>query len=299
LFPSLLIDDEATVGIAPINGGTDISPTGRVVIGASWLTAVSGPSTVFTGTVYHRQQAIQRPNGNPGSNPTDAGKFSWYPSVAGAAGSVTRYAIRIKIPQSASDTNVEARIADARYVVYYQIPNGSGGFTHASKVCYLSQKTAGSFYLSGSDGQPAYFPMFSDATYAAGGNYGNGGAYADGTFRARIELDATAESAATNTFVVADQVEFIQRPQAVKATPTLVPPHGGRKVDIAQAGFTPSDYYQPSAAATYAIADFINNPLDSSFTTGTATLDSTNISTIFWGPESTVQPLMGRRQLLL
>ena len=293
LFPSVLIDDEGTVGIAPINGGIDISPTGRVVIGASWLTAVSGPSTVYTGTGYHRKQAIQRPNGNPGSNPADAGKFSWYPSVAGAAGSVTRYAIRIKIPQSASDTSVEARVADARYVVYYQVPNGSGGFTRASKVCYLSQRTAGSFYLSGSDGQPAYFPMISDATYAAGGNYANGGAYADGTFRARVELDASTESPAANTFVIADQVEFVQRPQAVKATPTLVPPHGGRKVDTTQAGFIPNNYFQPLASATYAIADFINNPLDPTFTTGTETLDAINISTIFWGPESTVQPLNG------
>jgi hypothetical protein len=51
LFPSVLLDDEATVGIAPINGATAIAPTGRVVIGASWLSAVSGPSTHFTGTV--------------------------------------------------------------------------------------------------------------------------------------------------------------------------------------------------------------------------------------------------------
>ena len=291
LFPSIQLDDEGTTAIAPIGGATSVAPNGRVVVGTQFAGTVAAPSTLFTGLLYHRAAALQRSTAAPSGDPSASGKFSWYPSVAGASKVVVRYAVRIKVPQPALDTATELRISDARYVVYYQIPNGSGGFRHASKVCFLNQTVAGSTYLMGADGQPAYFPMVSDATYAGGGNYSNGGSLDSGAFRARIELDNTTENPAANTFVVADQVEFIQRPQSVKASPTIVPPHGGRMVNTAQAAG--STYLQPDVSSVYTGADFVNNPADPRFTNGIATLDSKNVSTIFWGPESTILPKNG------
>ncbi|MFM7320643.1 MAG: hypothetical protein ACKO5K_03835, partial [Armatimonadota bacterium] len=300
LFPGLVIDDEATTVVPPVVAGTPLDPDGRVAIGAAWsLTGlVGGPSTIFSGAGYHRAPIVPRPTASPSDDPTSPLKFTWYPNVPGAAGTVVRYAIRVRIPQPAADAAGENRIADARYVVHYQIPVAGGGFQHRSKICLLSQESGGVKFLVGDDGRPAYFPFASDATYATAGAYVNGGALGDPSRRARVELDPTSEEQGANTFVVADSVEFVQRPQTVRTAPIIVPPHGGRKIDTTQVPTPSNPYRQPDAGPNYAQTGFANNPQDPIFNLSPIQVfDPSNVSSTFFGPVSLIDPKAGGSQV--
>lgn len=321
LYPPVIFDDEVNAPsvVALTHPVTAVGTTGGYFAGTNWLTATQ--SSGFINTRYTRSQAIPRPAGalpDPG-NPDDPNKFIWYPRVPGAPGTVGRYAIRIHIP--ISDTSgAEERITDARYVVSYIIAKPDGTYLHKRKVFTLSQSTSGDPWLVGEDGKPATFTFFSEATYSdpawIGRPFANGLTIGDPLVRARVELDNTTENDLTGSqFVIADRVEFIQRLAAgsAKGTPTLTPPHGGRKVDTAQtkpvALPDPDPYDQPAKGANYGLDiwtpigglaflndsfNFINNPRDPAYTTLGNPLngkfDAASPSTLFRGPESLIDP---------
>ncbi|WP_309717550.1 hypothetical protein [Armatimonas sp.] len=355
LNPRLLLDDELLLPLIaqvahPVNGTGPgaLGSLGGFFRGTNWasVTAPSpGGGAGYVGTSYSRIAAIERPAGalpdatdpapatgtpdNQPGGPDDPNKFIWYPRVSGVAGQVTRFAIRVHIP-TVDPTGSEARITDARYVVYYVVPLPNGQFLRKRKICFVGQDSAGEAYLLGDDGKPATFPFFSDATYSDPAwltrTFSNFPALQFGhqLSRARVELDNTTENEITGTqFVVADQIEFSQRVGSVKGSPVVTPPHGGRKVDTTQplaAGPEPhlDPYDQPAKGPNnYALDilltpgglfaflndsfNFINNPGDPAYTAMGNPLfgkfDPANPSTLFRGPESLIDPrdVMGNR----
>ncbi len=308
LYPSVVFDDETSILTPPVGlvGGV-----GGVTVGAAWSATVSTPGRGYFGDGYRRSAATARTAAAPSFDPTAPNKFAWYPRVPGGAGTVVRYAIRVHIPEpgdAVSGGTIERRIADARYVVYYVHAYTAGGtlrLVKRRKVCYLSQDSAGDKYLVGDDGRPAYFPFVSEATYAAAYGYTTGEGIGDPILRGRVELDNTTEGTDPNSFVVADSIEFVQRPVTIKTSPTITAPHGGRKV-LAQTPTPTAPYQQPAAGTNYAtnplpvpadtsIAfpndsfDFANNPRDPAILLGEP-FDPSNPSVLFQGPVSLVDP---------
>lgn len=294
LYPGISFDDEVGTVTPPVGAGIPLDPDGRVSVGATWAAAglLSGPSSLYVGSGYHRAPVVARTNAEAGTNPTDPALFAWYPFVPGTAGSVTRYAIRVHIPVPAASVANESRIADARYVVHYHVPRPGGGFAYRTKVCTVNQQTGGWKYLLGEDGQPAYFPLLADPTYSTSGSFSDGVGFGNPARRARVELDRSTEGEVSDRFVVADAIEFVQRPQSVRSTPVVVGPHGGRRLN---ASSLPS---QPAAGPVYGTADFVNNPLDPAYglTPGLA-FDAAEFSTLFQGPVSLTDPRNGTNQV--
>ena len=106
--------------------------------------------------------------------------------------------------------------------------------------------------------------------------------------------------------VIADELVFRQDNQNILAAPTVVGPHGGRKVDTAALPNTvnPTLIQQPAPGSNYAtdpmpvtggfIAHpndsfaFANNPRDPAFSPTTG--DRANPSVLYQGPESLISP---------
>ncbi len=269
-FPRLADRDEARIPVEVDNedagtdpvAGTPLGPPGVFVPGASWqngavtpaggLTSGSiavppGPSENAIGAAYQRTVAVERP-----ATPIDeipaatraAGVVTWYPSLPGAPGELRRYAIRVYLPSVAPSTASprEYRITDARYAVYYHVLV-NGTVEVRRRVAFLSQDTEGYQTIVDANGRPLLFPFYSEASY--GVVPGLTGAPAT---RARVELDNTTENELTNTdgiavgyrYVIADVVAFQGGgvAETIKATPTVTPAHGGRKVTDANPGHT-------------------------------------------------------------
>lgn len=299
-------DDQGPNVVYPLAGATAITGagvTGVVGFTAGW-TAQTGPSTAATGGTYHvvaaRAAASQT--------------FAWYPRVQGLSGDYRNFGIRVFLP-TPDATGAEARIGDARYRVTYHMPIGPGRFMLKQKTITLSQKAGGSFWLN--DGQENYFPMMTETTYTgavtrtggapalvneAGGGVPLGSAAA----RARVELVNQSDSPQPNEVVVADQVTFRQDPMGIQSAPTVVGPHGGRKIDTAAlpvgvpiqqpaAGnsYVANPYVVPDAplgriAHPNDSFDFANNPRDPAFVPATG--DRANPSVLYQGPTSLIDP---------
>lgn len=325
--PSVIFDDETNGPnvVSLTHPVTALGLVGGFFAGASWA-VVTAPTPSggagYVGTQYTRSPAVARPAGalaDP-TDPNDPGKFIWYPTVPGGPGEVRHYSIKLHIP-IADTTGAETRISDARYIVSYVVQKANGTYLHKQKVCTLSQVTSGDLWLLGDDGKPAVFTFFSEATYndptLSTQAFANGLTYGDPRTRARVELDNTTENDIDGTqFVIADQIAFVQSLAggSTRGTPTLTPPHGGRKVDTTQAKPTPPDanpYDQPAKGAnTYALNiwnpsgtglaflndsfNFINNPRDPAYATVGDPLfgkfDSSDPSVLFRGPESLISP---------
>ena len=329
LNPPLVIDNESTPLLVtnPAFPVTGVGPgalgsQGGFTVGALWA-SLTGPSANYIGGGYHATPAIARPAAalaNP-ADPTRDNIFAWYPNVPGTPGQVGRYAIRVHIPEpDPADPATEARVTDARYIVYYAVPLGNNRFVRKSKVVFLSQDTAGDKWLVGEDNNPAVFPFLSEATYSSGATQGipyyldsAGLTLGDPRARARVELDNSTEGETDSHVVIADRIEFVQRTATVQGSPVVTPPHGGRKVDTTQAKPVvepdADPYDQPGAGANYGLNigsvlgnlvflndsfSFINNPRDPAYTTVGDPLegkfDPANPSVLFRGPASLIDP---------
>ncbi|WP_394793181.1 hypothetical protein [Armatimonas sp.] len=324
LYPSRSFDDEINAAqvISVTHPVTTTGTVGGFFIGVNW-SAANGPTpgggAGYFNASYQRIAAAARSANalpDPG-NPNNPDKFIWYPSVPGVAGTVTRYGVRIHIPE-VDPGGAEQRITDARYAVYYVVPQADGSFVRKRKICFLGQDAAGDNWLLGDDGKPALFPFFSEATYSDPAwrtrTFSNSPLqFGNPLSRARVELDSSTEDELTGSqFVLADQISFEQRVASVKSTPVVTPPHGGRKVDTTQAKpiiADPNPFDQPAAGTNYGLDTwvpgagfallndsfaFINNPRDTAYTTPVNPLfgkfDPANPSTLFRGPASLIDP---------
>lgn len=333
LNPPLTIDNEISLPrisnpafpITGIGSGA-LGSIGGFTVGALWA-ALTGPTpgggNGYFGGIYHATPAIARPASalaDP-ADPTRENIIAWYPTVPGTPGQVGRYSIRVHVPEpDAIDPSAEVRVTDARYIVYYVVPLGNNRFVRKHKIVFLEQDTAGDKWLVGDDGNPAVFPFLSESTYNDPTTKnilyyldGSGLRLSDPRARARVELDNTTEGDTDSRFIIADQLEFVQRSATIQGTPVVTPPHGGRKVDTTQPKpvLEPdaNPYDQPAAGANYSLNiasvsgnlaflndsfDFINNPRDPAYETVGDPLkdkfDPSNPSVLFRGPISIIDP---------
>ncbi|HVK06425.1 MAG TPA: hypothetical protein VM490_23340 [Armatimonadaceae bacterium] len=328
--------DNENAGVPPV---TPLTAPGVFVPGTVWQAGgpptglpsgvATGPSVNFFGTSYQRAEAVERPAAALDDIPAAqraASVATWYPTVPGAANTLQRYQIRVNIPTPADSTATppEFRITDARYVVHYHVVVNGVAQTRR-RIVFLSQEGEGYRTLVDNNGRPFLFPMYSEASYGVVPGLPDTPAA-----RARLELDNTTENDPAVTvgtvtgfrYVIADDVEFSNTSETVKATPVVTPAHGGRKVraaDNAAFVFGTGPLYQPPGETSLQRRDntaitedflavggnvayindsfaFINNPRDTAdpiYTDTTSNFyqpfEPWNPSTLFRGPSALVE----------
>ena len=222
-----------------------------------------GPGTTGLGTTYFRALAVPRPT-TPADVYPAAQKFAWRLqqadatdvanpnfTIPGAANLQLRYRIYVHIPEPATNENVEDRIDDARYTVYYYVLRTGGNAATATdylpkhQTYILAQTAGGDQELLNPDGSEAFFPLFTSATFTTGfgatlpaqtdaaGNTINPPTYGSTTVAIQqgVALDNTTEDTGDSfDYVIADSLQLEQGLDRLIATPTVTPPHGGQKL---------------------------------------------------------------------
>lgn len=313
-----------TVDIAPTGAGLPTPLPGDPQV---WQ-GVIGPSTDYTlqgfpGGVYYRAPVIPRPNISPfnySANPNNK-RFVWNLNAINVANTVLNQQVRFQVavhiptpPDPQDPGNIENRISDARYVVYYYL-NGQP----KRKVYTVSQLNGGDITLLNDDGLPAFFPFYTTAT-----NINSLPVQPElGVAFQGVTVDDTTLDAGDNLFVIADGLKLLRSVDVIAATPTVTTPHGGRRAADADpvapgiqnfaAGTQPlqppsgsqkqdplialpagtTDILNPVPITRF---DFINVPDDPRYDPNAAEYDATqpletwNVTTTFYGPESLLDP---------
>ncbi|GAB4458039.1 MAG: hypothetical protein OHK0029_18690 [Armatimonadaceae bacterium] len=310
-------------GVFRLSPTVDVPAIGAGVGSAgNWATA-NGPSfPQFEGaTGYFRAQALPRPNTSPLAYPLER-RFTWdlrtltIPNTI--PGQQVRFQVRVLIPDlpDVQSDPPELRVSDARYIVYYYLRTPSGIFPKR-KVFTLSQLNGGEEALLNANGLPAFFPLFTTAT-----DINALPAQPDlGIPFQGVMLDDTTGNQGNSLFVLADGLRLVQSVDIITGTPTVTAPHGGRRAADAAPSVTGNQNFpagvqpeqprpgpqkqDPTLAApdTSIInpvpvteADFINIPGDPRYIPGNPQFDASqafqswNISTLFRGPESLIDP---------
>ena len=233
-------------------------------------------------------------------------------------GQSLRFQMRVNVPIPAAGEN---RITDARYTVYYYT-RYNNIYYPKQKTFFVSQTGAGEVSLLNSNGVPAFFPMYSQATIGALPNtpaFQQPGL--NRVFQGVI-VDDTTTDAGDNLFVLADRINLVSSIDAVLSTPTVTKPHGGRRIISVAPGTQP---VQPFSGPNYVfdtvnkkylntdgaghayrnggandtnewynnVSAFVNNPFDKLAMPTDAANEadwSANPSTVFRGPESLTDP---------
>lgn len=309
--------------VAPLTTGAPASGIWQFVVGPSTYYLLESQTNALV-RGYYRAPATPRPNIPPQlySAAPNTNRFV-YPLgnrivVPGSIpGQQFRFQVRAMIPQP---DPTEGRISDARYIVYYYIRAADGvTFIPKSKVFLVSQEGAGEQPFLNTDGQPAFFPFFSSPTVIA-----NLPPQPDlGIPFQGVTLDDTTTNDGDNLFVLADGLNLVRSVDVITGTPTVTPPHGGRRAADArpdQAGLQPwgngvqplqpisgpqrQDLAQVTGPLPNVIVnpvpitafDFVNSPDDPRYNPAapefdvTDAFDPANPSTLFRGPESLIEP---------
>jgi hypothetical protein len=220
-------------------------------------TNVKSPNGNSPGT-YFKARAVSRPTA-PAQNYPAALRFTWSlqdpaaggsASIPGPANQQRRYRIFVQIPEPAVNPtpDPEDRITDARYTVYYYVQTGSNpadptSYEPRQLTCVISQVGGGVSVLRHADGTDAFFPLFTSATFGAGGIGSSLAAQPPLIDPARygtlpnppglqqgVALDNTTEDSGSSFyFVIADALQLEPGLDRLVATPTTTPQHGGTK----------------------------------------------------------------------
>jgi hypothetical protein len=312
-------------GVYRLSPSVDVPPAGSGVPSSGNFVLVTGPSTDFSlVTGYFRAPAIPRPNISPflySANP-NTNRYVWNMNVLNVAGTATGQQVRFQVqvliptPPEVQAAIPENRISDARYVVYYYLRTANGIFPKR-KAFTLSQLSGGELSLLNADGQPAFFPFFTSAT-----DINSLPPHPElGVPFQGVTLDDTTGDDGANLFVLADGLRLIRSVDFIAATPTVTAPHGGRRAADADPT-TPGiqnwpDGTQPNQPVSGAFKqdptiaapdtnivnpvaisalDFVNLPGDPRYDPAAPEYDPTqpyqswNVSTLFRGPESLIEP---------
>ncbi len=263
LRPYVLLDD------TPAGTQPPLPPQvlgGFVTADPGWTT-VAGPSVEAQNAAYTRILARDRE-----TDTVPDAFFTWQPTVPGTAGTITRLAVSVRIPSPppnpdpAVPATQETRINDAEYIVTCQA--GANAATINVSV-RASQEGGGWRTLTNAAGQVLFFPFLVPANGQPSPN-------------AQVRLSSkTSNDLTATTYVIADAVRFVQQFDAIQATPTVTPRHGGRR---AAAGVQPAtgSAYQAGAFSGYDPATSAIG-LQAGETPG-------DFSTLFQGPASFITP---------